>query len=632
MSQAQYGTSVATAGDVNGDGYSEVIVGAPGHASQAGRAYMYSALPASLGEAAGWNKASNQAYALYGSSVGTAGDVNGDGYADVIVGAPRWDSGQEDEGAAWVYLGQATGLASAPHCYRQSDNVGAQFGASVGTAGDVNGDGFDDIIVGAPSWSNPEASEGAAFVYAGSSVGLDPDAPPLWSKASNQAGALFGTSVSTAGDVNGDGYMDIIVGAPAWQSGDEEWGAVWLYYGSVDGPHSAPDWYTRGDYAEAQYGYAVSTAGDVNADGYSDIIVGSPFWADDIVNEGRAWVYLGSRGGLRYDVHWHAEANNFGARMGRAVGTAGDVNGDGYSDVIVGAPYYADEGLENEGKVWVFLGSAAGLSPTSSWSREGNQNGAHYGWSVGTAGDVNGDGFADVIIGIEAWTNGQSNEGRASLYHGAPTSAGLQSTWAWSTESDLASAHYGYSVGTAGDVNGDGYADVIVGAPNYQRSSELLDEGQAFLYYGNDGPGVSLAPRQVRALQGLVYGPIAHLGASSFGRGFALMATMRTPFGRGAVMPELEVKSLGTSFDGNNTFAPGVYYNVDPGTTRTATIWDLFPGASYHWRLRICYHPATTPWMPCSRWLTVPWNGWNEKDLRTRGSAILLPLVIRNYP
>jgi hypothetical protein len=139
-------------------------------------------------------------------------------------------------------------------------------------------------------------------------------------------------------------------------------------------------------------------------------------------------------------------------------------------------------------------------------------------------------------------------------------------------------------------------------------------------------------PRQVRAAQGLVYGPIAHLGTSSLGRGFTLMATMRTPFGRGAVMPEYEVKSLGTSFDGNNTFAPGVYYNVDPGTTRWTTIWDLLPGASYHWRLRICYHPATTPWMPCSRWLTVPWNGWNEKDLRTRGSVILLPLVLKDYP
>ena len=630
MSQAWYGTSVATAGDVNGDGYSEVIVGAPGHASKAGRAYMYPGLPASLGETAGWTKPRSQAGALYGTAVGTAGDVNGDGYADVIVGAPRWDSAKENEGAAWVYLGQAEGLDEIPHFYKRSNNAGAEFGASVGTAGDVDGNGYDDIIVGAPGWNVPEVEEGAAFVYAGSADGLDEDAGPLWNKPSDQAGARFGTSVGTAGDVNGDGYMDIIVGAPKWQSSGEERGAVWLYYGSDAGPHSAPDWYTPGDQAEAQYGYAVGTAGDVNGDGYSDVVVGSPLWEDDVVNEGRAWAYLGSPSGLRHDVHWHAEGNNFNAQMGRALGTAGDVDGDGYSDVIVGAPYYGDDGLEGEGKVWAFHGSADGLESAATWSKEGGQNSAHYGWSVGTAGDVNGDGYADVIIGIQNWSGGQSFEGAASVYHGARR--GLEASWSWRQESDDISAHYGYSVGTAGDVNGDGYADVIVGAPNYETSSELLDEGRAFLYYGNDGPGVSLRPRQVRAAQGLVLGPIAHLGTSSLGRGFTLMATMRTPFGRGAVMPEFEVKSLGTSFDGNNTFAPGVYYNVDPGTTRMTTIWDLFPGASYHWRLRICYHPATTPWMPCSRWLTVPWNGWNEKDLRTRGSGILLPLVLKDYP
>jgi hypothetical protein len=624
QTEAFFGESVATAGDVNGDGYSDVIVGAPGHDSAAGRCYVYHGGSDPLAEDAGWTKASNQENALFGTSVGTAGDVNGDGYADVIVGAPRWDGGQENEGAAWVYLGQATGLTSAPHWYRRSNNPGAEFGASVGTAGDVNGDGYDDVIVGAPLWHVPQTDEGAAFVYQGSSSGLSETAPPLWNKPSNQAGAQFGTSVGTAGDVNGDGYADIIVGAPFWQSGGQERGAVWLYYGSAGGPHSAPDWYTVGDQQEAQYGHAVGTAGDVNRDGYSDVIVGAPYWEDEApnVSEGRAWVYLGSRTGLRHDLHWHAEGNNYIARLGHAVGTAGDVDGDGYSDVIVGGPGYGDDGLSQEGKVWVFHGSSGGLEASSSWSREGGQNGAHYGWSVGTAGDVNGDGYADVIIGIELWTGGLAYEGGASVYHGSI--AGLGASPAWHGEGDQASAHYGASVGTAGDVNGDGYADVIVGAPNYNQV--YPDEGQAFLYYGNGGPGVSLHPRQ----QHPGGTPLAHLGLSDNVDSFRVRLRAGTPFGRGRIILECEAKPLGARFTGSDIQYWGDNQNAVPGTDKYIVPHDLLFGTPYHWRVRWRYDPATTPFMPASRWLTMPWNGWNETDFRTSGSRIMLPLLLRD--
>jgi hypothetical protein len=435
--------------------------------------------------------------------------------------------------------------------------------------------------------------------------------------------------VGTAGDVNGDGYMDIIVGAPFWQSAGEERGGVWLYYGSDTGPHTAPDWYTRGDQAQAEYGYAVGTAGDVNGDGYSDVVVGSPRWEDDAEypSEGRSWAYLGSATGLRYDVHWYAEANNFNAQMGHAVATAGDVDGDGYADVIVGAPYFGDGGLEAEGKAWVFHGSADGLERTATWSKEGGLNSAHYGWSVGTAGDVNGDGFADVIIGIEGWSGGQSFEGAASVYHGAR--GGLETSWSWRQESDDVSAHYGSSVGTAGDVNGDGYADVIVGAPLYEALGRPLDEGQAFLYYGNGGPGVSLRPRQARFASST---PIARLGLSDDISGFRIYTFLRTPFGRGALQQQVEIKPLGTPFDGGRTIWWGYYSDLPPGTNYYTTLGGLSPGIRYHWRVRLRYDPATTPWMPSSRWVTMPWNGWNEQDLRMAGSRLLLPLVLREYP
>ncbi len=619
-----FGASVFTAGDVNGDGYSDVIIGAPGANSGSGSAYVYCGTSDNPGEIPGWTKASNQANALFGTSVGTAGDVNGDGYADVIVGAPRWDAGEENEGAAWVYLGNATGLTSAPHFYRQSDRAGAEFGKAVGTAGDVNGDGYSDVIIGAPYWSNPETNEGAVFVYPGSSTGLDQNAPPLWSKASDRAEAEFGTSVGTAGDVNGDGYNDIIVGAPFWESGEQALGAVWLYYGSDGGPHNAPDWYNVGDQEDAQYGYAASSAGDVNGDGFSDVIIGSPLWEDNFINEGRVWLYLGSRSGLRYDSPWHAESNNYNARMGYSVGSAGDVDGDGYADVIVGAPYYGDDGLTNEGKAWTFLGSPSGLDPNADWSKEGGQNGALYGYSVGTAGDVNGDGYADVILGSPLMNSSLSDEGTARVYLG--TTTGLRSSPDWFGEGGQTLAWYGQSVGTAGDVNGDGYADVIVGAPQWQTNLDLVDEGRACVYYGNGSPGVSLGPRQ----QHSDGEPLAHLGVSDDPQGFRVRLRASTPFGRGRIRLQVEVKPLGVAFNGSGTFIWGASQNAAPGSDKYLVTHSLLPGTSYHWRVRWLYDPVTTPWMPASRWVTIPWNGWNEQDLRTFGAPpTYLPMILR---
>src|SRR6185503_1880637 len=153
----------------------------------------------------------NQAGGYFGYSVASAGDVNGDGFGDVIVGAEAYDNPESNEGRAFVYLGSSSGLSPAPDWSAESNQASSYYGSSVASAGDVNGDGFGDVLVGAPRYDSPESNEGRAFLYLGSASG--PAAAPIWTAESNQVGTDFSRSMASAGDVNGDGYGDVIVGA-----------------------------------------------------------------------------------------------------------------------------------------------------------------------------------------------------------------------------------------------------------------------------------------------------------------------------------------------------------------------------------------------------------------------------------
>jgi len=426
-----------------------------------------------------WEAVGEQEDAEFGYAVATAGDVNGDGYSDVIIGIIHYSNGQSQEGAAVVYHGSVSGLSLDHNWLVEGNNQFDQFGNSVGTAGDVNGDGYDDVIVGAPCYSHPEECEGGAVVYHGSASGLP--LVPNWLVESNQAGARFGQSVGTAGDVNGDGYADVIVGAHTYTNGQNFEGAAAVYHGSASGLSLLPDWGDEGDQEGAHFGLSVGTAGDVNGDGYDDVIVGAPDYTNGQTKEGAAVVYHGSASGLLAFPNWGDEGDQEGAYFGYSVGTAGDVNGDGYADVIVGAPNWT-HGQEDEGGAALYYGSASGLSVVPNWIVESNMPGAEFGISVSTASDVNGDGYADVIVGAHYYTNGQADEGGAVVYHGSVS--GLSHTPNWGDESNQEGARFGWSVGTAGDVNGDGYADIIVGALFYDNSQ--IDEGAAFVYHGGE--------------------------------------------------------------------------------------------------------------------------------------------------
>jgi hypothetical protein len=627
QANAQFGYSAATAGDVNGDGYSDVIVGARFYdngQTDEGRAFVYYGSASGPATGAAWTAESDQTGALLGFAVATAGDVNGDGYSDVIVGAPDFDNGETDEGRAFVYHGSAAGLATIPAWTADGSLANANFGVSVATAGDVNGDGYADVIVGAPSYNDGGAATGGrAFVYHGSAAGLATS--PAWTAQTNLGNFNFGWSVSTAGDVNGDGYADVIVGASSYENGQTDEGKAFVYLGSSSGLATNAAWSAEGDQDGAEFGYSVATAGDVNGDGYSDVIVGAHFYSNPESLEGRAFVYHGSASGLATSAAWTAESDQAAAQFGQQVATAGDVNGDGYSDVIVGAPAY-DNGQTNEGRAFVYHGSASGLATSPAWTAESDQANARFGYSVATAGDVNGDGYADVIVGARSYDNGQTDEGRAFAYLGSAT--GLSPTPVWTAESDQAGASFGYSVATAGDVNGDGYSDVVVGASLYDNGES--DEGRAFVYYGNGGAGLSRVPRQLRADRSA---PIAPLGNSDSDGGFRLAAIGSSPAGRDHVRLEWQAMPLGTPFGTTgiqrgaplDTAAPSL--GAGSAQPLDGLVTGLTPSTPYKWRCRLA---SSNPFFPRSPWFSIPGNAPTETDVRTVEASE--PLVVAVSP
>lgn len=509
QSRAFLGESVAGAGDVNGDGYDDVIVGAFFYSAlqfSSGAAFIFHGGPAGIAsgttDAAATQLLGDQIMAYCGSSVSSAGDVNGDGYADVIVGCAQYDVGQADEGAAFVFLGSAAGVpdstTASPSALLESNQVNSYFGSSVASAGDVNGDGFSDVVVGAPSYTTGAQDGGSAFVFLGSPAGIGNGNPATASAHLSSTFSIdgLGASVSGAGDVNGDGYADIIVGHPRYNVDQGIEGAAFVFLGSSTGVASATTATAharvKSSQPEAEFGFSVSGAGDLNGDGYADIVVGAKRYDHGSGNEGAAFVFLGGASGIATGDPASAaaqiESDQAGAELGWSVSGAGDVNGDGYSEIIVGAPNF-DAGQPDEGAAFLYLGGSLGIqsgsSATAAAQIEANQGNANLGWSVSSAGDVNGDGYSDVVVGAHDFDAGQSNEGAAFVFMGGPSGVadGSPASAPAQLEANQGSADFGRSVSGAGDVNGDGYSDVIVGAPDFDAGQ--TNEGAAFVFLGS---------------------------------------------------------------------------------------------------------------------------------------------------
>lgn len=229
------GRIVAEAGDVNGDGYADVIVGyGPNIAN--GNVYIFHGGPSGI--PSGNISSASAVLFVPASSVAGAGDVNGDGYSDVIVGSRFYSNGETNEGGAFIYLGGPGGISSGalPSATLQSNRVNAFMGTSVAGAGDVNGDGYADVVVGTPYFGGPDAS-GAAFVFNGGPTGIMNGNPDTANDSvrSNFENALLGSQVAGAGDVNGDGFADVVVTSPRYGIPGNADGAAFVFHGSPTG-------------------------------------------------------------------------------------------------------------------------------------------------------------------------------------------------------------------------------------------------------------------------------------------------------------------------------------------------------------------------------------------------------------
>jgi len=402
----------------------------------------------------------------FGFRLAPGGDIDGDGVPDLLVGAPDDDSITSDGGTIYVCFGAVTGLdpAACDEVGPSDPHTSDHFGMWLDGVGDVDGDGYDDVLVGSPEDDDGGSASGAAYVLYGSASGIDSSREDKLMPAEVMAGDEFGEALGAAGDLDGDGYADFAVGAPNHDGVESGSGAFWVFYGSASGPDSSRTQYVTpsgGDIGDSLG--AAFASGDLDADGYSDLVVGA--WG--VTNgEGAVYAFHGSASGLDTTTGVMVQASDADKRtyFGLRAASAGDVDADGYDDVFVAAPG-DDDNETNSGSVYVLFGGASGLSSEQEYHASDGAKSDELGYGLARGADVNGDGYSDLIAG--SWSHDGCGNACGAAYVVYGSASGLDT----STEEILqpadgaATYDFGMAATGIGDLDADGADELAVGAP-----------------------------------------------------------------------------------------------------------------------------------------------------------------------
>ncbi|MEH1864720.1 MAG: integrin alpha, partial [Nostoc sp.] len=474
-------------------------------------------------------------YDRSGISVSSAGDVNGDGIDDLIIGAIFADPNGTSLGQSYVVFGNNTGFSATLDLSTLNGTNGFAInginaydssGRSVSSAGDVNGDGIDDLIIGAPTADPNGLYSGQSYVVFGNSTGFSATLDLSTLNGTNgfaingiNAYDRLGYSVSSAGDVNGDGIDDLIIGASGADPNGSYSGQSYVVFGNSTGFSATLDLSTlngtngfaiNGIAANDFSGFSVSSAGDVNGDGIDDLIIGARGAEPNGLFSGQSYVVFGNSTGFSatFNLSTLNGTNGFAINgiaaddnSGYSVSSAGDVNGDGIDDLIIGAIFADPNGLQS-GQSYVVFGNSTGFSATFNLSTLNGTNGFAIngiaandfsGFSVSSAGDVNGDGIDDLIIGARGADPNGDTSGQSYVVFGNSTGfsatldlSTLNGTNGFAINGIATGDDSGNSISSAGDVNGDGIDDLIIGAAYADPNG--LQSGQSYVVFGNRAP------------------------------------------------------------------------------------------------------------------------------------------------